>query len=93
MPVPLNGIFDVDAASIGENKFKKSLAFYLKDAEGNVLQEVEFSASCSEPLGAGNQFGALLLKGFFAENGETCGDPPISEVCDPASFCTAIGKR
>ncbi|MCB9040270.1 MAG: S8 family serine peptidase [Lewinellaceae bacterium] len=93
LPVPLNGVFDVDAASIGENKFKKSLVFYLKDAQGNLLQEVEFSASCSEPLGEGNQFGALRLKGFFSENGETCGDPPISEVCDPSSFCTAIGKR
>lgn len=93
LPVPLNGIFDVDAASIGENKFKKALAFYIKDAQGNLLQEIEFQVSCSEPLGEGNRFGALQLKGYLAENGELCGDQPVSEVCDPSNFCTAIGKR
>src|SRR5690606_10616821 len=82
LPTPLNGIFDVDAASIGENKFKKDLAFYIRDAQGNLLQEIKFSASCSEPLGEGNQFGALQVVGYLAENGEICGDPPISEVCD-----------
>lgn len=93
LPVPLNGIFDVDATSIGENKFKKDLVFYLKDAHGNLLQEVEFRASCSEPLGEGNQFGALLLKGYVAENGDICGDLPVSEACDPTSGCTTTGKR
>ncbi len=93
LPVPLNGIFDVDAASIGENKFKKDLAFYIEDAEGNLLQEIEFRASCSEPLGEGNQFGALQLKGYLAENGEICGDPPVSQDCNPTSLCTVAGNR
>ncbi|MCB9294969.1 MAG: S8 family serine peptidase [Lewinellaceae bacterium] len=93
LPVPLNGIFDVDATSIGENKFKKDLVFYLKDAQGNLLQEVKFRASCSEPLGEGNQFGALSLKGYVAENGDICGDMPVSQACDPTSGCTTTGKR
>lgn len=93
LPVPLNGIFDVDAMSIDEKKFKKDIAFYLKDAQGNVLQEVTFRASCSEPLGEGNQFGALRLEGYVAENGEICGGQPVSQACDPTPFCEAAGNR
>lgn len=93
LQVPLNSQFDIDAASIGKKKFESDLMLYLKDENGNILQEIKFRTDCSEPLVIGNRFGALQLKGYLAENGETRGVEPVSKVCDPTSSCLAMGKR
>ena len=93
LQVPLNSYFDIDAETIGKDKLPESLLIDLKDNLGNILQEIEFHTSCSEPLGVGDQFGALQLRGYMTRHGALSGDTPVSMMCNPTAYCTASGKR
>lgn len=66
--VALGESFDIDGNN-GDGKKKKlgSKTFVLVlDADGNLLQHIEFHTSCSQPLSLGDQFGSVELTGFVA---------------------------
>ncbi len=67
--VALGDSFDINADT-GDGKKKKKLGsktfVLVLDADGNLLQHVEFHTSCSQPLNIGNQFGSVQLTGFVS---------------------------
>lgn len=65
--VELNGTFTIDAENAGDSKLKSATFVEIFDMQGNLLQEIEFHTSCSQPLGVGNQFGSLVLEVFTPE--------------------------
>ena len=66
--VSLGGSFTIDATAEGENKLKANTVLHIFEAgTSNVLQEIEFHTSCSQPLEVGNQFGSALLTEFIPE--------------------------
>lgn len=93
LPVALDERFEVDAADAGDSKLKNDLTFHLKDAQGNILQTIEFHASCSQPLGVGDQFGAVLVEGYLAENGALCGAAPVNIDEDWVDCCAETGEK
>ena len=92
LQVPLGGAFDIDANSISRSKLESSVIIFLKDAQGEVLQEIEFHTSGSQPLGVGNQFGALVVEGYVAPDDQLCGLPPVSVVCPSNLNCSTMGS-
>ena len=63
--VDLNGSFWVSAPT-GDN-LDNNMFIELSDCDGNVLQTVSFHASCSQPIGVGDVYGALALTGYVAK--------------------------
>jgi len=59
--VALNDTFIMDAANAGEDKFKANTYVHVFDMNGNLLQQVQFHTSCSQPLEEQDQFGSLIL--------------------------------
>jgi hypothetical protein len=71
--VSLDGTFEAKASSAGESKFKANTYFFITDLQNRVLQSGFFHTSCSQPIGSGDQFGALRIVGITGEDG-TCGN-------------------
>jgi len=65
--VALNSTFWIDATNAGQNKLKAETHVFIYDLQDNLLQSIEFHTSCSQPLGAGDQFGSLLMVDFVPE--------------------------
>ena len=63
--VDLNASFWINAPS-GEN-LDNNMFIELSDCDGNVLQTVSFHASCSQPIGVGDVYGAMSLTGYVAK--------------------------
>ena len=61
--VPLDGLFDIDAAFAGQSTLKKDtyIHIFVDDSKNVKLQTVKFHTSCSQPLNTGDQFGASRL--------------------------------
>jgi hypothetical protein len=60
------GAFQVDGK---DGKFESdSFAHIFSAAGGTLLQTVKFHTSCSQPLEAGDQFGALVLEGAIPQS-------------------------
>jgi hypothetical protein len=60
-------LFNIDTINAGENKLKAETHVFIYDLQDNLLQTIEFHTSCSQPLGAGDQFGSLLMVDFIPE--------------------------
>ena len=65
--VKLGHLFDVEAAAAGMSQLKGVTRIYILDLQGAVLQMVSFHTSCSEPLHAEDQFGAIRLEAFVGQ--------------------------
>ena len=66
--INLNETFDIDAANAGMTKLGGTTFIHVFDASGTtLLQQVQFSTSCAQPLVADDQFGALKLLGLIPE--------------------------
>ena len=69
--VDLDSIFEIDAANAGLSKLNNETHVHIFDGPGgNLLQQVEFHTSCSQPINPENQFGSLYLHHFIAEDDE-----------------------
>lgn len=66
--VELDGAFDIDAQTQDEAHLKSNTYVFLWDSGDQLLQEVKFHTSCSQPLSVGNQFGSLLVDRFVPED-------------------------
>ena len=66
--VDLSTPFLIDATNDGETKLKAETHVFIYTSDGQtLLQTIEFHTSCSQPLGAGDQFGSLLMVDFIPE--------------------------
>ncbi|RMD96450.1 MAG: hypothetical protein D6816_18905, partial [Bacteroidetes bacterium] len=81
--VQLGTPFTVEAATAGKDEFKAETWFHIFDDQWNLLQEVRFHTSCSQPIAAGNQFGSIHIDNVVLTNGDQCGEtPPECNPCD-----------
>jgi SdrD B-like domain len=62
--VALDSTFVVAPASIGQSSFKANSYVKIYSLSGTLLQSLAIHTSCSQPLGVGDQYGALLLTVF-----------------------------
>jgi hypothetical protein len=60
-PVSAGGTFTMSAATAGTAKIPGDTRIWVTNGAGTVLQKVKFHTSCSQPLNAGDQFGAHVL--------------------------------
>ncbi|NNL32200.1 MAG: T9SS type A sorting domain-containing protein, partial [Flavobacteriaceae bacterium] len=88
--VGINEMYTISAASAGATSLNNNTIIYIYEFEGGpLLQEANFHASCSQPLGSGNQFGANYVNGIQFDNGYVCGEvdaPPIPEDCCDSGY-------
>ncbi len=77
--VALGEMFHIDAANSDLTRLRAETHVFIYDMQGALLQSLEFHTSCSHPLFAGNQFGALELLGMLAESGDHKGTILVSE--------------
>jgi hypothetical protein len=75
--VGLGQLFDISAFNAGRDKLKSRTYVYIyaDDSQDELLQSIEFHTSCSQPLFAGDTFGALRLFQCFDEDGNPSGGP------------------
>jgi hypothetical protein len=66
-PVSTNQNYTLNAATAGQARLGGETYIFVFDDMDNVLQEVSFHTSCSQPLEFGDQYGAHQLRGFVAE--------------------------
>ncbi len=62
--VALGTTFEIDGAGKPGGKVPPNSQVEISDLAGNLLQDVIFHTSCSQPLFVGDQFGAVILTGF-----------------------------
>ena len=62
--VTKGGAFAINAANANRNRLGGETRVKIFDTSGNLLQEVRFHTSCSQPLNLGDKYGSLLLVGF-----------------------------
>ncbi|MHC5002866.1 MAG: DUF7467 domain-containing protein, partial [Planctomycetota bacterium] len=72
--VALGEPYVISAAAAGEDELKSNTWIHIFDLDGEYLQRVKFHTSCSQPLFAGDQFGASMVA-------ECAGDAPPSDSC------------
>ena len=65
--VELGTTFDINAGNAGATKLGPNTCVLIYDLAGNLLQNLEFHSSCSQPLNVGDQFGSLILEDFMTE--------------------------
>jgi hypothetical protein len=65
--VDLDGTFVIDATNAGANSLSADTYVSIFDASDELLQQIRFHSSCSQPLLEGDQFGSLVLVGFNPE--------------------------
>ena len=65
--VELDGTFEIDAQN-DEHRLGGNTYIHIFDLDGNLLQELKFHTSCSEPLNSGDQFGSIVLTGFTPQD-------------------------
>lgn len=66
--VELGEKFTIDALAEGEDKLKSSTHVFVFSADGlDLLQQIEFHTSCSQPLNFGDTFGSVKLVHFVPE--------------------------
>ncbi|MCB0707061.1 MAG: T9SS type A sorting domain-containing protein [Saprospiraceae bacterium] len=81
--VALNSTYEISAALAGKTKLKNAVFVHIFDVQGGtIIQDVEFHASCSQPLGIGDQFGANVILGLVTEDGAVCGDASTADCCE-----------
>jgi len=65
--VDLDETFVIDATNAGANSLSADTCVSIFDASDELLQQIRFHTSCSQPLLEGDQFGSLVLVGFTPE--------------------------
>ncbi len=72
LDLPIGGTVVVDAANAGKDKLDADTLVKIFDASsGDLLQEVKFHTSCSQPLSVGNQFGSVKVISMTTTEGGT----------------------
>jgi len=61
----------VDAANEGKDNLDSETKVIITNAVGDVIQEVSFHTSCSQPLAVGDQFGSMRLISLTTTEGGT----------------------
>jgi len=70
-----------DAANEGKNNLDAETLVIITNAVGNVIQEVKFHTSCSQPLAVGDQFGSMRLVSLTTtEGGTVSSDTCVTEL-------------
>ena len=69
--VEFGDIAELAAASAGESELSSETTVFIFDANDELVEEVAFHTSCSEPLNLGDQFGSLQVFGMEATTGDT----------------------
>jgi hypothetical protein len=73
--VNLGDYFSINAALAGEDKLKSETHIHIFDEEnGNLLQQVEFHTSCSQPINLNDQYGSIKIVYILDDHGDECGD-------------------
>jgi large repetitive protein len=71
--VSLNQAFTLLASNGGSSELSSNTYIHVLSGQGgSTLQTILFHTSCSQPLGAGDQFGSMLVSDFSNKNGESC---------------------
>lgn len=65
--VDLNTMYTIDAKRADKTKLKSAILVKTYDLQGNLLEEVEFHASCSQPLRQFDRFGSAIVLGMSFE--------------------------
>ncbi len=76
--VALDGEFTLLASNANKDELSSETFIHIYSPDGDLLQQVEFHTSCSQPLAIGFQFGAALL----VDCGEDAGPPPGDDCCE-----------
>lgn len=83
--VNLNSQFTVNSAAGGSSTFPSNTYFNIYSSQGGtLLQRVQNHTSCSTPLVAGDQLGALVMMQIILADNTTCNaptPPPPPETC------------
>ena len=83
--VLLNDYYTIDATLAGQTQINNQTFIYIFDTEGGtLLQSIEFHASCSQPFGTNDQYGANDVLYVGGSAGVQCGTP-ICEL-DPGNI-------
>lgn len=79
--VALGGLFDISSFNGGRDELRSRTYVYIYDDESRdtLLQSIEFHTSCSQPLFAGDTFGALRLFECFDADGNPTGSDDDSD--------------
>ena len=84
--VELGDNFVLDPYLVGEHKLSSTTFIHIFDLSGNQLQEVEFHTSCSEPIAAGDTYGAVRIESWINKHGDVCGpvdgEEPTNTECE-----------
>lgn len=79
--IPVGGHVLVDAANEGKDRLDSETLVIITNTTGDVLQEVAFHTSCSQPLSVGDQFGSMrLISLTTTEGGTVSSDTCITEI-------------
>jgi hypothetical protein len=62
--VDVGGVFTIDGEGNPSGKVPPNSHVEITDLEGQLLQDITFHTSCSQPLDVGDQFGSLFLIDF-----------------------------
>ena len=76
--IPIGGTVWADAANEGKNNLDAETKVIITNDSGDVIQEVKFHTSCSQPLAVGDQFGSMLLTSLTTTEGGTVGSDTCS---------------
>jgi len=83
--IPIGGHILVDAANEGKNNLDAETKVIITNPVGDVIQEVSFHTSCSQPLAVGDQFGSMLLTSLTTTEGGTVGSEDTCSTEIPAT--------
>lgn len=67
--VEFGDIVELDAANAGEGELSSETTIFIFDANDELVEEVTFHTSCSEPLNLGDQFGSVQIFGMQTTDG------------------------
>jgi hypothetical protein len=69
----------VDAGNAGRNHLDSATRVRIFDADGELVEDVTFHTSCSQPLNVGDQFGSLRLDVLLTTGGHGV---PVTQPCE-----------
>ncbi|NND52234.1 MAG: T9SS type A sorting domain-containing protein, partial [Saprospiraceae bacterium] len=82
--VGINEAYTISASNAGQTQLDNNSIIYIYDSQGGtLLQEANFHASCSQPLGAGDQFGANFVQSILFDDGYFCQIEEVAGEMNP----------
>jgi len=95
--VSVGDTITIDAAAVNRRKLPSNVFVKIRTAAGDTVELDKFHASCSQPLGVGNNFGSLLVTSLTSTGGGTVvlEDDPFEECSTEIDIAEAphcVGK-